>query len=87
MISPHHLDTAIFAATSQERTRRRLVMVWGIQFTLADETGPASGMIAASLASALKQGVVKSGDVAVITAGVPTGISGRTNMIQVRVVE
>ena len=44
-------------------------------------------MIAASLAAAVKQGVVKRGDVAVITAGVRTGISGRTNMIQVRVVQ
>jgi pyruvate kinase len=44
-------------------------------------------MIAASLAAALEQGVVKSGAVAVITAGAPNGISGRRNRIQVRVVE
>jgi pyruvate kinase len=87
MISRHRPDTPILAVTSQERTRRRLALVWGIQSALVDETESTDGMIAASLAAAVKQGVVKRGDVAVITAGVPTGISGRTNMIQARVVE
>jgi pyruvate kinase len=87
MISRHRPDTPILAVTSQERTRRRLALVWGIQSALVDETESTDGMIAASLAAAVKQGVVKRGDVAVITAGIPTGISGRTNMIQVRVVE
>jgi pyruvate kinase len=87
MISRHRPDTPILAVTSQERTRRRLALVWGIQSALVEETESTDGMIAASLAAAVKQGVVKRGDVAVITAGVRTGISGRTNMIQVRVVQ
>lgn len=87
MISRHRPDKPIFAVTSQEQTQRRLALVWGVQSTLVDETGSTDAMIAASLAAALERGVVTRGDLAVITAGVPAGISGRTNMIQVRVVD
>ncbi len=87
MIARHRPETPIFAATSQERIRRRLALVWGVQSALVEETASTDAMIAASLAAALEQGVVERGDLAVITAGVPTGIAGRTNMIQVRIVE
>ncbi|MDE3088777.1 MAG: pyruvate kinase [Chloroflexota bacterium] len=87
MIARHRPATPIFAVTSLERTRRRLALVWGIQSALVEQTGSTDAMIAASLAAALKQGMVDVGDLAVITAGVPAGISGTTNMIQVRVVE
>jgi len=35
----------------------------------------------------MQQGLVQSGDVVVVTGGAPLGIAGRTNMIQVRVVD
>jgi pyruvate kinase len=44
-------------------------------------------MIAESIAAALQRGIVDIGDLVVLTAGVPAGISSRTNTIQVRVVE
>ena len=43
-------------------------------------------VIETCLRTALAQRIVKKGDVVVITAGVPVGVAGRTNMIQVRVV-
>jgi len=87
MISRHRPATPILAVTSSEKTQRQLALVWGIQSALVDETGSTDAMIAASLAAAVEQGVADAGDLAVITAGVPAAISGRTNMIQVRVVE
>jgi pyruvate kinase len=38
MISRRRPDTPILAGTSQERTRRRLALMWGIQSALVDET-------------------------------------------------
>ncbi len=87
MISRHRPETPIFAVTSQERIQRRLALVWGIQSARVAETESTDEMIAASLAVALKQGIVKRGDLVVLTAGAPSGIPGRTNMIQVRRVE
>ena len=87
MISRHRPATPIFAVTSSEQTQRRLALVWGVQSALVDETASTDAMIAASLAAAVEQGAADVGDLVVITAGVPAAISGRTNMIQVRVIE
>ena len=86
-IARHRPAAPILAVTSSEKTRRRLALVWGVQSALIDETASTDAMIAASLAAAVEQGVAASGDLVVITAGVPSGISARTNMIQVRVIE
>ncbi|CAG1001155.1 partial Pyruvate kinase, partial [Anaerolineae bacterium] len=43
-------------------------------------------VIEESLAAILEQGIAARGDLVVIAGGVPAGISGKTNMIQVRVV-
>jgi pyruvate kinase len=86
-ISRHRPATPILAVTSSEKTQRRLALVWGIQSALVPETASTDAMIAASLAAVVEQGVAVSGDLVVITAGVPFAISGRTNMVQVRVVE
>jgi pyruvate kinase len=80
-------ETPILAVTSSDKTQRRLALVWGIQSALVQETASTDGMISASLAAAVEKGVAASGDLVVITAGVPFAISGRTNMIQVRVIE
>jgi pyruvate kinase len=87
MISRHRPAVPIFAATSSEKTRRHLALVWGIQSALVEETESTDAMIAASLAAAVEQGMAGPGDLAVITAGVPAAISSKTNMVQVRVVE
>jgi len=86
MISRHRPLTPIFAVTSNEQTQRRLALVWGVNASLISKASTMEQVIAESIAAATKQGVVKQGDLIVITAGVPTGIAGRTNMIQVRVV-
>ncbi len=87
MISRHRPAAPIFAVTTSEKTQRRLALVWGIRSALVEETESTDAMIGSSLAAAVEQGVAKAGDLAVITAGVPAAISGRTNMIQVRVIE
>ena len=84
MISRHHPLVPIFAVTSNERTLRRLALVWGVQAVLAKRAATMDEIIEDSLKAALQHGVAKPGDLAVITAGVPVGAPGRTNMLQVR---
>jgi pyruvate kinase len=86
MISRHRPLTPIFAVTSSERTQRQLALVWGVNATLVSAAMQTEDLVQASLSAAMQQGLVQSGDVVVVTGGVPLGIAGRTNMIQVRVV-
>lgn len=86
-IARHRPATPIFAVTAREKTQRRLALVWGVQSALIDEAVSTDVMIAESIAAALQRGIVDIGDLVVLTAGVPAGISSRTNTIQVRVVE
>ena len=84
MISRHRPRTPIFAVTSNEATQRQLALVWGIQSALMPPATNTETIVANGMAAALEQGIVKNGDVVVVTAGVPAGIAGRTNMVQVR---
>ncbi len=86
MIARHRPRTPIFAVTMTEETNRRLALVWGVESVVVDAEPTTEAMVGASLKSAKRHGVVKEGDLVVITAGVPVGLSGRTNMVQVRVV-
>ncbi len=78
--------TPIFAVTSSEQTQRRLALVWGIRSSVVSDQASFERVIEASVRAAEEEGLVARGDLVVITAGVPAGIAGRTNMIQVRVV-
>jgi pyruvate kinase len=86
MISRHRPLTPILAVTSSEQVQRRLALVWGVRSVLASRATTMDQVIEASLNAALGEGIVQKGDLVVVTAGVPVGIPGRTNMIQVRVV-
>ncbi len=86
MISRHRPATPIFAVTSSGRTHSQLALVWGVQSAVVQRAAMTDAMIATSLNAAFNRRVVKQGDLVVITAGVPTGTPGRTNMIQVHVV-
>jgi len=86
MIARHRPLIPIFAVTPSERTYRRLALVWGVRSTLLARAETPEALIEQGLGAASAQGIVQAGDLAVITAGVPAGVPGRTNMIQVRVV-
>ncbi len=86
MISRHRPPTPIFAVTWNEETRRRLALVWGVESAIIPPSADAETMIGEGLNAALQANVVKPGDRVVVTAGVPVGVAGRTNMVQVRTV-
>jgi pyruvate kinase len=85
-ISRHRPHAPIFAVTWNEETQRRLALVWGVQSAIVPAAPDTEIMMASSIEAALDKGVVQKGDCVVITAGVPVGVAGRTNMIQVRTV-
>lgn len=86
MVSKYRPKSAIIAITPREDTLRRSLLLWGVYPVLVPEANSTDEMADNAISSAVAAEVVKEGDLIVITAGVPLGISGTTNMIRVHVV-
>jgi len=87
MVAKHRPATPIIAVTPSPETQRRLALVWGVCPLLVSEFAHTDQMIETAVQAVLKEGMVEKGDTVVITAGVPLGGPGRTNMLKVHVVE
>ena len=84
-ISRYRPPCQIVATTDQPHTYYRMSLVWGVRSLMAPSTGNTDEMINTSVGLVERAGFLKSGDVALITAGVPVGTSGTTNLIKVHV--
>jgi pyruvate kinase len=87
MIARHRPKVPILAVTSDAKTQRRLALVWGIKPVLVERVADTDALVEVCLRAAIAEGLVEKGDRVVLTGGVPVGVSGRTNMIQVRTIE
>jgi pyruvate kinase len=86
MVSKYRPQAHIVAVTPCERTVRKMLVLWGVQPVFRNAANNSDEMVENAVESALASGIVKDGDLVVITAGVPTGLTGTTNMIRVHVV-
>lgn len=86
MVSKYRPQAAIVAVTPHAKTVRRMQLLWGVQAVLGVRSYNSDDMVANTVNSALQAGAIKEGDLVVITAGVPVGLSGTTNMLRVYVV-
>ncbi|MGO1469664.1 MAG: pyruvate kinase [Tissierella sp.] len=85
-ISKFKPRTPIIAATNTKRVMRRLSLVWGVYPVLAPTSSTTDEVVSNSVEAAIEGGYVKEGDLIVITAGVPVGLSGTTNLIKVHTI-
>lgn len=86
MISRFRPNCPIIATTANPRVQRQMSLSWGVLPYLVKEAGTTDEMFDTGVEKALESGMVKNGDVVVITAGVPVGISGTTNILKVHIV-
>ena len=77
----------IAALTMQEKVRRQLNISWGVTPFLTGEVNSTDRIFSLSTEVALKERLVENGDTVVITAGVPLGKSGSTNLIKAQVID
>ncbi len=77
----------IAALTMTERVRRQLAIVWGVHPYLYGTVDSTDRLFSLAVECARKEGVVQPGDTVVITAGLPIGESGSTNLIKAQVIE
>ncbi|NLH02421.1 MAG: pyruvate kinase [Clostridiales bacterium] len=85
-VSKFRPKSPIIAATTTEHVMRRLSIVWGVYPVLSSKSTSTDEVIELSIHSALEKGYIKQGDLIVITAGIPVGVSGTTNLIKVHTV-
>lgn len=76
-------EVPILSLTPSERTARKLSLAWGVHSVLTDEPGSVAAMVDDSRRYAQEEGFAAAGDRIVITAGVPFGTPGATNMLRI----
>ena len=86
MVSKYRPKAAIVAVSQHPATIRRMQLYWGVVPVPGNASCGTDEMVENAVEGALESGAVNPGDLIVITAGVPLGMSGTTNMIRVHVV-
>jgi pyruvate kinase len=76
----------IVAASPNQRALRKLTLVWGVTPVLVDRTDNTDTLIEQAVQAGLAAGVIHKGDMTLITAGVPFGVPGTTNLMKVHIV-
>ncbi|MFR2892432.1 pyruvate kinase [Peptoniphilus grossensis] len=76
-------ETPIIASTPFEKIKNQLSLVWGISPVKVLNFKDTDNLIDASMEIAVAKGFIKSGDLVVLTAGVPAGIAGSTNLLKI----
>lgn len=82
-ISKFRPKCLILAATPDTKVRRQLNLEWGVKSILLDNYEDIDLMISEAIEEAKKENYISSGDKVIITAGVPVGLSGSTNLIKI----
>ncbi|GFO82379.1 MAG: hypothetical protein A49_20060 [Methyloceanibacter sp.] len=77
----------ILALTPIPRTARKLSIVWGQHCVLADDPINLDDMVAKACRIAYEEGFAKAGQQVIVTAGVPLGKSGATNLLRIAEVD
>ncbi|HDN84795.1 MAG TPA: pyruvate kinase [Candidatus Aerophobetes bacterium] len=87
MVARYRPRVPIIARSPKKSTVRKLTLSWGVYPLQSPEIKDTDDMIRKAKRTALKTGLVKRGDKIVITAGIPFGIAGTTNLIKVETVD
>lgn len=83
MVSKYRPKSPIIAVTTIDQTLRRLALAWGVTPVKGEVASSTDEMFARAMKGGVDSGLVKEGDLVVITAGVPLGCSGSTNLIKI----
>lgn len=86
MISKYRPNCTIIGGTTDEAVCRQLNLSWGVAPILLEEKHTNEELFDHAVERSQEHDLVRDGDLVVITAGVPLGISGTTNMMKVHIV-
>ena len=86
LLSKYRPQQPILACVMREQVQRQLSLSWGITPLMMSLAHSTDELIEMSTALAKENGYLHNGELAVVTAGVPVGVSGTTNMIKIHMV-
>ena len=86
MISKFRPGVPIIGVTSSPRPARQLTLVWGVYPIIGARAHTTDEILETSIDESLEHGYVSHGDLVIITAGVPVGKAGTTNLMKVHVI-
>ncbi len=86
LVSRFRPGTPVIACLMDERVRRQMALYWGVTPLLMPYASSTDELIDFAVRASEAAGLVKQGDLVVVTAGVPVGVSGTTNMIKIHLV-
>jgi pyruvate kinase len=85
LVAKHRPRRPILALSTRPETARRLALVWGVIPLVAEGGTDTDAMLERAPTLALERGLLRPGEIAVITAGIPMGVAGSTNLIKAAV--
>ncbi len=86
LLSKYRPEQPIIAFVMRPQVQRQLALSWGITPLLMPLAHSTDELIEVSTSLAEKYGYIHNGELAVVTAGVPVGVSGTTNMVKIHMV-
>lgn len=86
MVSKCRALTPIVAVTPNDMAYHNLTLSWGVYPTMSSDSTSTDEMMNNSINVALENNLVNEGDLVILTAGVPVGTPGTTNLIKVDIV-
>jgi len=86
MISKYRPEAPIVAVTYDARIQRQLALVWGVYPRLSQKSESTDEMLDVAVQEGVNSSIVTHGDLVVITAGLPVGETGTTNIMKIHVI-
>lgn len=87
MVSKYRPKAPIIAITPNEKTLRKLTLVRGVTPIKGEYVSTTDEMFSSAIRNSLRTNLVQQGDYVIISAGIPSGRAGATNLINIHLVE
>lgn len=84
LVSRFHPGTPIIACLLDQQVRRQMALYWGVEPIMMPYASSTDELVDFAVQAAAQAGIVHEGDLVVVTAGVPVGVAGTTNMIRIQ---
>jgi pyruvate kinase len=85
LVAKHRPRRPILALSTRPEAARRLALVWGVEPLVVEHGSDTEAMLQRAPGNAVAHGLLRPGETAVITAGIPIGVAGSTNLIKAAV--
>ena len=84
LVSRFRPGTTVVALLMEPQVQRQMALYWGVVPLTMPQASSTDELVEFAVQAAENAGIIHQGDLVVVTAGVPVGVSGTTNMIRVR---